>query len=762
VREARTAARMSSDREAVSSAVLPTTVAVTGICMSSRPLLPAGSPAEPGPVRPGALGFRPDIEGLRAVAVLAVVLFHAGVPGLDGGFIGVDVFFVVSGFLITGLLWREVTSTGRVRLTRFFGARARRLLPAATLVLVATAVATALVVPPLQARTVFGDAVASALYVGNYRLALRGTDYLAADAPPSPFQHYWSLGVEEQFYLFWPALLIVTAWAVRTVLRRRVASGALPVGPFVAVLAVTGLVSLTAALSWTQTRPPWAFFSLPTRAWELAAGGLVALTAGSGHRLPAPVAGVVGWSGLGLVLGSCLVLGETTPYPGVAALAPVLATVLVLVAGGAPVRWGVGAVLALAPLRAVGRCSYSWYLWHWPALLLVPAALGHGLPLAGRLGVAAGSGVLAVLTRRLVEDPIRFAAPLRRVPGRSLLVGGALTATGVAVAVVALVVVPAPVGSGAEAAAPRLGAAAPTDGPDPAPPVVDPADALVHDLTAQVQTAVAAAVDLGPVPANLTPPLASAANDKPAVFVNGCVRSWLYVGQAECASAVAGSPTTVALVGDSHAAMWQPAMEQVATQRGWRLETMAKVTCPLLDLPIRSPYLGRQYTECEQWRGQVLDRLRAEHPALIVLGTAHHYGADFGFTVGSQQWADALTRTVAQLRATGATVLVLGAVPSPRMNVPTCLSGHLDSAAACGLSRPTALDDAGTAAEAAATAAGGGQYADISALFCTADRCPVVVGDLLVFRDDNHITVAYAQWLAPVVGALVDRASPQG
>src|SRR4051794_1229520 len=179
--------------------------------------------------------FRPDIEGLRAVAVLAVVLFHAGVPGLGGGFVGVDVFFVVSGFLITGLLAREVEATGTVRLARFYGARARRLLPAAGVVLLATAAAAVAWLPPLQARSVLGDALASALYAGNYRFAVQGTDYLAADTPPSPFQHYWSLGVEEQFYLVWPALLILVAWAVA---RRSV-------GPFVSVLALVAAGSFT-------------------------------------------------------------------------------------------------------------------------------------------------------------------------------------------------------------------------------------------------------------------------------------------------------------------------------------------------------------------------------------------------------------------------------------------------------------------------------------------------------------------------------------
>src|SRR5215218_2950695 len=185
--------------------------------------------------------FRPDIEGLRAVAVLAVVLFHARVPGMTGGFVGVDVFFVISGFLITGMLWREVDSTGTVRFLRFYGARVRRLLPAGILVLVATVAACAWLLPPLQARSALGDAVASALYVGNYRFAVQGTDYLAADVPPSPFQHYWSLGVEEQFYLLWPALVVLTAWVAH---RRSSADGPpRPVAPYVAVLALVGAAS---------------------------------------------------------------------------------------------------------------------------------------------------------------------------------------------------------------------------------------------------------------------------------------------------------------------------------------------------------------------------------------------------------------------------------------------------------------------------------------------------------------------------------------
>ncbi|WP_430333862.1 acyltransferase family protein [Rhodococcus sp. ACT016] len=720
------------------------------------PVDSAGAEEVPGPVDvPPDKGFRPDIEGLRAVAVLAVVLFHAGVPGIAGGFVGVDVFFVVSGFLITGLLWRDVAATGTVRVARFYGARARRLLPAGSLVLIATAIGSALLLPPLQAREDLGDGIASALYVGNYRFALRGTDYLAADAPPSPFQHYWSLGVEEQFYLLWPALIIGTAWLVRRCPGR---TGRAPSAlPYVLVLALVAAASFAVSLSWTHTLPSWAYFSLPSRAWELAAGGLVALSVPLWRRLPGVPAAVAGWGGLALIVVACLRLGDATPYPGTAALLPVLGTALVVGAGCAAPGSGAGRALSLPPMRAIGRLSYSWYLWHWPLLILAPALVGHDLGLSARLVTVAVSVGLAVLTLRLVENPVRFAAGLRDSATRSLALGGAVTAGAVCACLVLLLVRPVPIGHGVAAAA--LTVTAPTE---PAPPAADPHDVAVQELTAQVQAAVAASAGLGAVPSNLSPPLADASASVPEVFVDGCVRSWLEVGQDECASGDTASPTTVALVGDSHAAMWSPALEPVAEQRHWRLESLGKVTCPLVDLPLTSPYLGREYTECEQWRGEVVSRLQAERPQLIVLSMSRRYGGDFGFTMYGPEWQGSLTRMVAQLHATGAHVLVLGPVPDPHSTVPTCLSAHLDDATDCSPQRAAAMNASGIAAETAATVAGGGEYADLTDLFCTADRCPVVVGNDLVFRDDNHLTIEHAQALSPVIAALADRALADG
>jgi peptidoglycan/LPS O-acetylase OafA/YrhL len=706
-------------------------------------------------------GFRPDIEGLRAVAVLAVVLFHAVVPGVGGGFVGVDVFFVISGFLITGLLWREAHATGGVGLRRFYGARARRLLPASATVGVITMVASVVLLPPLQVKSVINDGITSALYVGNYWFIMRGVDYFASHKPPSPFQHYWSLGVEEQFYLVWPALIIGTAWLIRRLRRRSRTEATASRRPYLVVLALVTAVSFALSLVATPFAPAVAFFSLPTRAWQLAVGGLVALTVLQWRRLSARAGAATGWVGLALILLSCTWLSGTTPYPGIAALLPTLGAALVIGAGCAIPTQGCGRVLGLSPMRAIGRISYSWYLWHWPVLLLAPPLLGHPLGLVGRVAAAAVSGGLAVLTLRLIENPLRFAAPIRRSAWASLALGGAATAVAVCVGFALLLVVPTPVGRGAPSAA--LTITAPVV---PAGSAIEAYDTAVKQAFAQMQSTVAVSVDVKAVPSNLQPRFGDVEAEQKVFMGSGCLRAPLQGGQPECATGDTASATTVALVGDSHAAMWNPAFEQIASKRHWRLESLAKAACPLMELPVTT---FRRFVEvfehCEQWRAEIIARLRAEHPQLVVLSVWRGYGTDESLTnfhSYEPAWLDGLTRLVQQLRGTGAKVLVLGPAPDPHLEVPICLSSHLDDATVCAPSRSKAVYQSGITAESAATKAGGGQYADLTELFCTTERCAVIVGNTLVYVDDSHLTFEYSRLLAPAVGALAEGALASG
>ena len=693
-------------------------------------------------------GFRSDVEGLRGVAVLAVLAYHAGVGGARGGFVGVDVFYVLSGFLITGLLWKELQDSGRLRLGAFYARRARRLLPAAVLVLVVTLVASAVWLSLLQVPVVARDAAAAALYVANYRFALQRTDYLA-DASPSPLQHYWSLGVEEQFYLLWPLLLLVVFLAARRGRRSATrAAGA-------AVLAVVASGSFVLSVHQTAVSQPWAFFSLPTRAWELAAGGLVALAAPRLARLPGVAAATLGWLGLEAMVWSITRFGPATPFPGPAALFPVAGTTAVLAAGCAAPRFGPDLVLGWRPLQVGGRLSYAWYLWHWPLLVLAPAVAGHPLGLGPNLGLAAAGGLLALATVKLVEDPVRFSPRLRARPGRSLALGAGLTGMAAAAALAVATLAPLPHGEGV--AAPP--AALRFTGPSQAGPARgrDPAAARLAALSAPVERAVAKATKATTVPANLDPPLASAHADQPRPALEACLIRWLGVESGACRYGSATSHTTVALFGDSHALQWFPALDHAARVRHWQLESLTKTTCPPVQLSFWSPVLGRPYRECDRWRANVLQRIRTERPSLVVLGAARHYGDVYHFKMYGRPWIAGLARMVRQVRATGARVVVLGPTPKPRLDVPDCLAGHLRDASACTTPRAVAVNTAGMAAERRAVLRAGGAYLDLTPWLCTRATCAVEVGNLLAYRDDNHLTTSYTTWLSPLLGYELDQ-----
>jgi peptidoglycan/LPS O-acetylase OafA/YrhL len=386
---------------------------------SRRRFLPSGLEAG---TAPDDRKFRPDVEGLRAVAVLLVVLYHAGIRPFTGGYVGVDVFFVISGFVITGLLLRERAVTGRTSVLSFYARRCRRILPAAALVVVATLWATYHWLGFIRGEQVVADARAAALFVANFHFISLQTNYLTAQRPPSPLQNLWSLSVEEQFYLVYPTFFILLG-ALATA-SRRIA--------FRTVLAVGLSLVIAASLAWsihqTATNATAAYFSPLTHAWELALGALVAVGTAVLASLPKPVAAALTWGGVAAILVAATAYSDATSYPGIAVALPVVGTACVI-AGGTPIpRFGAEFVLRQRVMQWFGKLSYSLYLWHWPLLAIAAEHAGHELSTASALGWVVVAVALSVVTYTLVENPIRRGRRLSRRPLASIALGGLLTA----------------------------------------------------------------------------------------------------------------------------------------------------------------------------------------------------------------------------------------------------------------------------------------------------------------------------------------------
>jgi peptidoglycan/LPS O-acetylase OafA/YrhL len=700
-------------------------------------------------------GFRPDVEGLRGVAVLAVLLFHANLIGPGGGFVGVDVFFVISGFLITGLLLREREKTGRIWLTQFYARRVRRLLPAALVVLVATLIVGLNVLAPLDRPGIGLDGAAAALSIANIRFALAAGDYFSVETLPSPFLHFWSLAVEEQFYLVWPALILLAA---------RGRNAACRVG--IVLLGIIA-VSLATSVVVTDLAPNWAFYSLPTRAWELGLGGLLAVGGPALGRLPGRVVGFAGWIGLAAVVESLALFNAELPFPGWVAILPSLGTAVLLAGGSRPL--GPGRLLAVPPLRWIGRISYSLYLVHWPILVLAPIALGVEPNEITNLALVGLSVLVATALWGLVETPFRTGLPsLARRPRRTLslamstilavVVGAAIPSMGVA-ADGPVPPVPAP----SEEPWPSDWPSAPpspSDRPTPPPTPTDPtAPPSPSPLPAPSQTPMPAVGNHGRLPNDVHPPLGSARGDEERLRREGCLAFERVVEPPKCVYGVKDSTYTVALVGDSHAAHWFPALERLAKHEGWRVVTFVKVACPFIDMKVRNVALKREYRECEAWNDAVIQRLTRIQPNLTLVSVGRistHPLRASDDTVAAK--GKAVGRMLARLP--GRTLLIVD-TPYAGRDVPGCLSAHRGDIDACAIPHRTAFTDHLGGVEKVAAEGSRAGLIDLTPRICVEDPCPVVVNGMIVFRDAGHLTATFSRSLAPALGDSIRAAVPR-
>jgi peptidoglycan/LPS O-acetylase OafA/YrhL len=643
--------------------------------------------------------IRGDVEGLRAIAVLAVMTFHFGSPWLTGGFVGVDIFFVISGYLITGILVSELENSGRIDLPRFYGRRARRLLPALLLVTVVTLVFGAVILSPPEQISAARAALASSLYVSNFWFLSQWFDYFAPENAHNPFLHTWSLSVEEQFYLFWPALLLLAG-------RSKPNSRTLAI-----TIIITTAISFVICLWLTNARQAWAFYASPTRAWEFGLGALASLTPVTCWARSSKAAPVIGWVGLALVLLSFVVINEDIPFPGLVALLPSAATACVLASGASGKLVGPVLLLRAAPFQWFGRLSYSIYLWHWPIIVYASIA-DPSLSAWGRLGCIALTLACAAASYHVLERPIRLNVWLAERAIRSLGMGlsfsmiGAIAAGATGVLVDWLVAsslaqrtisnvtlrLPA---AGSRGCLVEFTHSRPVTcffGPDTAPKTI----VLFGDSHAD----------------EWSTPLAFLAGDE----------GWRVVTYLKASCSVADIP------------VYNIRLHRLSPEcASWRSQALAEIV-KLRPVAVVIYEFSSYYI-----RGPITD-----------LGAR---------AVDLTTWAAGLERSLRTLTAAGIRVIVVRDNPTPGRNMRECLSyaaWHKLPESRCATPRLVALSDAVTVAEhKVANAIPGVRFVDFTSEFCDQTICPAVRGGLIVYRDGHHLTTSYAMGLAePLRAAL--------
>ena len=669
--------------------------------------------------------LRLDIQGLRAVAVISVVAFHLWPWAIPGGFVGVDVFFVISGFLITTHLMQAKPTSVR-DLLRFWGRRIRRLLPASLLVLLATLIATVVLVPDVRWAATARHVMASALYVENRQLASDSVDYLRATDPPTAVQHFWSLAVEEQFYLIWPILiLLVGLLALR--LRRR------PRPMIVVTMAVAVAASLAYSVHLTATNPAAAYFSTPVRIWELGAGGLLAAALVTWERRPGP-----GWwwslisiAGFGALILSLATFSGTTPFPGWRAALPVGGAVAVIAAGSFRERNATSQLLAVQPLPFIGGISYSIYLWHWPIIVLLPYVSGRLGP-EDEAAIVIGTLILAVLTKRFVEDPCRRpTAPwIGRAPFRSAALGMAvvvLAGLGVTYTVDQRVknedaLLAAAIGAGT--GNPCFGAGAMALGPKQCP-----------------------YQGLPPVPAP-----AQAAQDRSDLYADHCWATEPFASTPVCTYGDPAAKYSVALVGNSHAGEWLPALQKLMAKDDFNITTYVASGCNVTTTEMiwDTP---EDAAACIAWSQRVIAQTTTgKYDLVFTAALQNHTPA----AATDPQDAIALERaghvdTLNQWVTAHVGVVVVRDPPWAPTPIPDCLATHPYEyqPAACDGKRTDWLheDPLWEAAQSIQTQAV--TAVDLTDRFCTATKCYAVAGGVTVYFDSNHMTKTYASTLAP-------------
>lgn len=739
------------------------------------------TPSTPTENAPSPRRFLPEVQALRALAVGLVVVYHLYPRAAPGGFVGVDVFFVISGFLITSHLLREVQAKGRISLPAFWAARIRRIMPAAIVVILAVVAATLAWWPSSQWEQITRQGLASLLSVQNWVLAADSVDYMAQENQPTALQHFWSLGVEEQFYLLWPFVVLAAAWLALALLRlgttrksrnkrrnrktstthelhqprahgrhaalepggaawgikaRRLAAA--PVRLVAAVLFVVIIAaSLASSIFLVNSGDAAAYFVTTARVWEMAAGGLLAAV------LPAAGWAARGWIRRITAAAGVLVLGWValsyhsgeTPFPGQGAILPVVGTMAVI-AAGRTAGWGsLHRVTDWAPVQWLGNVSYSLYLWHWPVVVTFIHLAGAKPRWWQAVALVGASLALAAASYSFVERPARTWRLTAKHTWRAVGLGSVAT-----VLAAAVVMVPA---VGAQAISKQQASAA-----------AELLKALPRGFGAQAwDTAEGAAFVSGKA---ITPTPGQAAQDLPAW--RNCVSAWNGKDVRRCEFGDTKSKVEVALVGDSHAGQWMGALNAAGQDRGFKVVTYVKNSCPFSYTPRELE--KEQKLVCSALNKQTARALVKEKPQLILLTS----WTGSTFVGGAGEAVEGFRQPLEEFATAGIKAAVLRDTPS--LNAETgsmakdCVAANAEDPDPCSLPRQLSLPQ--EPAVAAAKQVKGSATIQTESWFCDQERCPSVIGNVLVYRDANHISNTYALTLKGRLGDAVENLLPDG
>ncbi|WP_239479099.1 acyltransferase family protein [Rothia sp. ZJ1223] len=722
---------------------------------------------------------------MRALAVLFVVINHLWADGFTGCYIGVDIFFVISSYLITSHLLKEISSTRKVMLPRFYARRARRLLPAALLVTVTTLVLTVIYAPAQNWGKTLFEGFAATAYFQNWALYSSATDYFAQANQSSPFQHYWSLSVEEQFYLLWSVLFLVFWHLSRKTALFFGAPRALPT----ILLGITLLLILASLIFSTQelqTNPAGAYFNTFGRAWEFLSGGVVALGIQLGShkaQINRPLAFQATLSIL--QVGSWVALftfgffySENTSFPGVMALSPVLATLLILATGPITYTPALRTAISFKPVQFIGDISYSLYLWHWPLMILLPYILQNQLDFWSKLGILGGSILLAWLSKVAVEDPSRrhlFTAFKPHVTLATALASVIIMAGATSL----LNIHSAQTQQNLAAESKKLFTS--TEEAAAQSAEQDPADDESAEKTAPVSCYGAnqlMEISSGcPKPA-FAPAVLSVATADEAPWGGYPAHCQYLVNEnlpniavgfkriLECDFSVHQQPSQeVWLIGNSHAEHWMHALIPIANANNWKLTLDMQSSCPAINTPLSTRHFTEPFVqECLTWYPQTLAKLQQVQPDLVF------YSSNASSLIDAPQGLPMLTENTKKLEAQvkaiseDTEIVVLRDTPHAGDFIgPACIqvSGSIESGCTAPLDKLEWRDYLADAASDLSTKHHNLHSLNMLPYFCVDDTCSGVIGEVPVYYDSNHISRSYAKSLAPALRYELGKALDQ-